>query len=258
LEPLDPGYVYVGPTQATANSCRCSSVYYSLVSACGYCQGRSFIRWSLYNANCSTVYVAVYNQDIPVGVKVPAYAYQNVSILDTFNVTLAQSMGGIESSRSPSATSSSAAVSSTSSGSNNIPAIVGGVIGGVAFLGILAILIVFFLLRSKRKRKSQNYKPSSQQSPKMAFTPNTTASLIPSTMSPPPGSLGSAGKFYDPNDPTTYPSNLFSPYQQQSPSLNQNVTPDYTGNSAPHSLPPQTMPQNTGGRPPQYTGVPEL
>ncbi len=44
LQPLLPGYVYLGPTVANANSCRCSSVYYSLLSACAYCQGRNYLR----------------------------------------------------------------------------------------------------------------------------------------------------------------------------------------------------------------------
>jgi hypothetical protein len=43
-QPLLPDYAYIGPTPAYANLCLCSSVYYSLKSACGYCQGRQFIR----------------------------------------------------------------------------------------------------------------------------------------------------------------------------------------------------------------------
>jgi len=117
LDPLVDGYVYSGPTAANANPCRCSSVYYSMLSACAYCQGQKYLRWisfrtfsfivkyvplpswSEYRPNCSTVYVGVwalnylsccihwlsfslsYNYEIPVGVKVPAYAYQNVSVL---------------------------------------------------------------------------------------------------------------------------------------------------------------------------------
>ena len=42
LSPLLSGYVYAGPPTEFANSCRCSSVYYSMLSACGYCQGRNF------------------------------------------------------------------------------------------------------------------------------------------------------------------------------------------------------------------------
>jgi hypothetical protein len=77
----------------------------------------------------------------------------------------------------------------------NTAAIVGGVVGGVAFLGILAVLIVFFVVRSKRKPKPQTYESSFQQSSKMPLTSNTTAS--PSIMSSPagaPSTLGATSK----------------------------------------------------------------
>ena len=45
LEPLPSGYVYSGPRPESATSCRCSSVFYSTLSACGYCQGRNYLRW---------------------------------------------------------------------------------------------------------------------------------------------------------------------------------------------------------------------
>ena len=43
LEPLAEGYIYSGPTVANTNACRCSSVYYSLLSACAYCQGQKYL-----------------------------------------------------------------------------------------------------------------------------------------------------------------------------------------------------------------------
>ena len=44
LEPLPSSdYEYIGPTVDNVNSCRCSSVYYSLLSACAYCQGRNYL-----------------------------------------------------------------------------------------------------------------------------------------------------------------------------------------------------------------------
>ena len=43
LSPLPSGYVYLGPDAAYATACRCSTVYYSLLSACGSCQGRNFV-----------------------------------------------------------------------------------------------------------------------------------------------------------------------------------------------------------------------
>jgi len=44
LVPLRSGNVYSGPSLTTANACRCSSVYYSLLSACAHCQGRGYLQ----------------------------------------------------------------------------------------------------------------------------------------------------------------------------------------------------------------------
>jgi hypothetical protein len=270
LDPLPVDYVYSPPTVENQNSCKCSSVYYSLLSGCAYCQDRSFRGWSLYVTNCSTVYLTTYNHDLPVGVKVPAYAYLNVSISGTFNATLAYSVTGTESSRPPSSNTQSPTQSSTSTSTStavaasatNTPAIIGGAVGGVIGLGLIATLIIFLVLRSKRKsHQSVDYNSTlqQQQTPNMAFTPNTTTSLLHSTMSPPPGS---PGMLYNPNDPSTYPvndPNMYSPQRQQSPPIQNAMPNNLTGNSSQNYVPPQTMPmpQPGGGRP-QYSGVPEL
>jgi hypothetical protein len=113
---LGSGYIYSAPTVANQNGCRCNTVYYSLLSGCGYCQGGEFYslflfqhftsRWliclyqvdifskELYEGLCHGVSVKLfaarhilnsllvsYPEQIPVGVFVPAYAYQNVSVL---------------------------------------------------------------------------------------------------------------------------------------------------------------------------------
>jgi hypothetical protein len=70
---------YQGPTVAQANQCGCSSVFYSLLSACAECQsgkiltyaqvslGRLFYllkyraSWSAFKANCNTVYVPMWD-----------------------------------------------------------------------------------------------------------------------------------------------------------------------------------------------------
>ena len=44
LTSLEPGYVYIGPTVFHANTCQCNTVYYSMLSACGLCQDRDYIR----------------------------------------------------------------------------------------------------------------------------------------------------------------------------------------------------------------------
>ena len=43
FDPLPSGYVYWGPRAGNATPCSCSTVSYSLLSACGYCQSRSFL-----------------------------------------------------------------------------------------------------------------------------------------------------------------------------------------------------------------------
>jgi hypothetical protein len=83
LDPLEPYYIYIGPTKENQDSCRCSSVYYSLLSGCAHCQGRENLRWillqtislsithypcfssrwSIYSANCTTVYIGVWAFD---------------------------------------------------------------------------------------------------------------------------------------------------------------------------------------------------
>jgi hypothetical protein len=277
LQPLSTGYVYLGPSVANANSCRCSSVYYSLLSGCAYCQGRNYIKWSAYNVNCSTVYSQVFIQPIPVGVKVPTWAYQNVDVSDNFNVTLAQNTKGIESSRAAAVSSTGSKTSTgqgpsdtgaaASSNSTNIPAIVGGAVGGIVGLALIGGLIAFLIVQ--RKKASTTSYQQGFQPQNMTYTPNTTASLVPPTRSPPPGS---PARVYDPNDPATYPAvdghntgngsfHTYAgadPYRQQSPFTPQSVVAsNYTGNSAQQYMPPsQNMP--THGTPNRYTGAPEL
>ncbi|KAG7447980.1 uncharacterized protein BT62DRAFT_746093 [Guyanagaster necrorhizus] len=61
VTPLSEGQLYAGPTLEQANSCRCSSVFYSLISACALCQGRTYERWSLFDLNCTD------SVNVPVG-----------------------------------------------------------------------------------------------------------------------------------------------------------------------------------------------
>ena len=46
IDPLPPGYSYIGPSGADdSDLCKCSTVGYSLISACGGCQGQSWITY---------------------------------------------------------------------------------------------------------------------------------------------------------------------------------------------------------------------
>ncbi|KAI0950181.1 hypothetical protein AcV7_008727 [Taiwanofungus camphoratus] len=69
-----PGHTcyYSGPMVAQADACTCSSVAYSLVSACAYCQDGS--KWT-YNCSSSEVVNGQYSHDIPGGTAFPAWAY---------------------------------------------------------------------------------------------------------------------------------------------------------------------------------------
>ena len=54
LAPLETGNVYLGPDPLSANSCRCNTVYYSLLSACAYCQNGIYLEWIyLSSTECS-------------------------------------------------------------------------------------------------------------------------------------------------------------------------------------------------------------
>ena len=116
MPPLSTGLVYLGPTPGAANGCRCSSVFYSLISACASCQSDQFLKCvhlAIFNTTdqitsndpsggrrtTSTVlrciqecallshilHSTVWNFlsfpfDIPAGTKVPHWAYLDVVV----------------------------------------------------------------------------------------------------------------------------------------------------------------------------------
>jgi hypothetical protein len=45
IQPLPQGYSYTGPTAGTSNTCKCSTVAYSLLSACDACQGSTWFKY---------------------------------------------------------------------------------------------------------------------------------------------------------------------------------------------------------------------
>lgn len=248
VPPLGEEQVYRGPDPTAANSCRCSMVFYAMVSTCAACQGQSWVTWSSYNANCTNVYVG-FPQGIPAGTAVPNYAYQNFTRTDKFDITIAQGDTGPES-VAPSGTGTPRASQSSGGGGGgtNAGAIAGGVVGGVVGLGIIAG-VVFWLLRRRNAQRNTvvPVNPSSDPltPPPMSYVGGSNMDY-PTT--PPP-------KLYDPSDPSTFPS---SPANSGS-----NV---YTTTSSPpplayhpqqpllHQMPqPQTM--NHAGH---YSGAPEV
>ncbi|KAJ8699957.1 hypothetical protein PTI98_003030 [Pleurotus ostreatus] len=189
VPPLGEEQVYRGPDPTAANSCRCSMVFYAMVSTCAACQGQSWVTWSSYNANCTNVYVG-FPQGIPAGTAVPNYAYQNFTRTDKFDITIAQEDSGPES-VAPSGTGTPRASQSSGGGGGgtNAGAIAGGVVGGVVGLGIIAG-VVFWLLRRRNAQR------------------NTVVPVNPSSdpLTPPPMSyVGGSNMDY----PTTPPPKLY-------------------------------------------------
>ncbi|KAF8518539.1 hypothetical protein BU17DRAFT_90880 [Hysterangium stoloniferum] len=193
---IPKGDLYIGPDVGYSNRCICSSVTYSMVSACGACQGASEIRWSNWIKNCTDTDITLgqYPLSIPPGISIPAWAFLNVTELNTWDPTASLTS---HNSGNPdiSATSKSKPKSST-----NVAAIAGGAAGGVVFIIIIIGLIVFFMRRNRKAgvRMEQIAYPGAMQSPPPSvrpFYPNGTPPVLDQ-------------KPYDPSDASTFPKNL--------------------------------------------------
>ncbi|KAG0700535.1 hypothetical protein DFH29DRAFT_617442 [Suillus ampliporus] len=264
--PLPVGTHYTGPMVPQANACECSTVTYSLISACGDCQNSTLlpVSWSAWSYNCSVagtpVYISVYPSDIPSGTLVPNWAYQNVSA-GTFDPVLAQQIGDSPESSatvvvqsissvthstsvsaslttsSPTTATGSSTASASSSSSSNVGAITGGVVGGIVGLAAIVGLATWFFVKRRRSSKA----------PPAAFSDigggpgyiqNVNSNPHPFSMQQP--------RLYDPADPTTFPTSPpFPTVLTTSSSIYQNP-----------SIPSHIFSQQS--RPGQYTGAPEI
>ncbi|KAJ3783929.1 hypothetical protein GGU10DRAFT_359575 [Lentinula aff. detonsa] len=238
---LNSSEPYSGPSLgAQANACQCSSVMYILLSACGACQGGSFITWSAYIQNCSSIYPTIFPENIPSGTKVPRWAYQNVTAEDDFNPTEAQAVGDAPESTGTAPPTGSTSVSTptvTSSALNqgkktNAGAIAGGVVGGVVVL-LLAVAALLYLRRRQRHRKKRaaaanviDDKPRPYPvGPVSSDTIDTGTGFHASI---PTMSMPSAGmRLYNPSDPSTFPPTALS--TSPSPPANHSPQSSETG-----------------------------
>ncbi|KAH7929702.1 hypothetical protein BV22DRAFT_1029104 [Leucogyrophana mollusca] len=231
-------YEYTPPQVVT--QCECNTVLYSLVSACGGCQGAEWVTWQYWITNCSgNTYNEEYPRPLPSQTEVPAWAYLGLTNGTWDPVAAQQDLSAPESSASavPSSTaistpSTSASTTSTPTPkSSNVGAIVGGVVGGVVGLAILSILIFLFLRRRSRSTGSDttsgkmmhpDHAPMSQSYPH-DFNVSQAYGQPDQT------------KLYNPDDPTTFP-------RSPEPSV------VYTASTLPVSP----------TRPGHFTGAPEL
>ncbi|KAF9469205.1 hypothetical protein BDZ94DRAFT_1243948 [Collybia nuda] len=165
---IPPGNHYLGPQFVQADACKCSTVTYSLISACGGCQNRTFTSWANWSLNCPVLYVTLYPKPIPIGTDVPSWAYLNVTKTNnTFDPVAAHNNAANTppTSLSASLPSNTAHVSSSSTSdrpakASNAGAIAGGVVGGIVGLVIIALIIFWFFLRNgsswKRRSRAQD------------------------------------------------------------------------------------------------------
>ncbi|KAH9955177.1 hypothetical protein BGW80DRAFT_1396266 [Lactifluus volemus] len=235
LPALNQGSSYRGPDVGNSDLCRCSTVVYSLLSACGGCQEESWISWYDYSTNCTRGQppASSFPNPVSVGTRVPNWALIDVTVQGSWNPTQSLAVGdlpevlggeminpGTSTSISTSSSSSTSSVvtssqtmgSATSSStpgtggsSSNVRAISGGIAGGLVALSAAA-LITFFFLRRRRV----------QQGPPASVFDGTPQPVMGQVQSPPPDdgafvppSLPAASttpmRLYDPNDPTTFP-----------------------------------------------------
>ncbi|KAH9059771.1 hypothetical protein EDB87DRAFT_742134 [Lactarius vividus] len=214
IDPLPQGSLYRGPNVNQSNLCECNSVVYSLVSACGACQGSAqWIPWSQWILNCTTVSTdGTYPKSIPAGTRIPHWAYLEVSTADTWDATAAQNAviflcakdtpegtaTTVSSTSVPSSTTSPS--SSPNKSSSSTGAIAGGVVGGVVGATVLVGLIIWY---TRRRR----WRAVAQPSPFMTDAPHVAVAFgLPDL-----GTSTSMPKYYDPSDPSTFPPSLRSP-----------------------------------------------
>ncbi|TFK30082.1 hypothetical protein FA15DRAFT_699637 [Coprinopsis marcescibilis] len=213
LPPLtNPRQFYTGPKVDEQNSCRCSSVVYSLMSACSRCQGGSILQWLPYSANCSTKFHGSYPMPIPEGVAVPRWAYMDVEVeRNIFQSSAAVAIAGEVTSADnapPTIPIPEAPSAQEPQKTSNVGAITGGVVGGVVFLALIGILAGFFLRRRKQTVEAEKPpdldKADSYGVDALALGDESfnTHQFTGTTLSAPAPPL----KLYDPDDPSTFPS----------------------------------------------------
>lgn len=164
---LVPDSEYAG---GGTSSCQCNMVVYSLISACGACQGHNYVDWSVWSKNCPQTYIE-FPENIPSNTSIPKWAR---APLDTvkWNETLARQIAGVLPSSSSSVsvpiTSSLSTFTegSTSSSANGaegtttpavspsharlqIGVLVGSLVGSVTLLAALVGLVFFWRRRGK-------------------------------------------------------------------------------------------------------------
>ncbi|KAH9973125.1 hypothetical protein BGW80DRAFT_1445663 [Lactifluus volemus] len=224
---------YIGPAPYEGNACKCSTVAYSLLSACAACQYALWISWSEYTRNCQGIDLSrpeteklapSYLFAIPNGTSVPYWALIDVTVEGIWNLNESRAVGNIPEagpgavintpassailSSSFQATHSPTATSSKSRGSSsNVGAIAGGVVGGIVVLAATAF--IFFFLGRRMHRQGSPTAPVFDPTPQPLMDEVRPQSSDGGAFVPPPlpDTRAPPIRPYDPDDPTTFPWN---------------------------------------------------
>ncbi|KAI9438021.1 hypothetical protein H4582DRAFT_1952181 [Lactarius indigo] len=149
------GDSYSPPTKEKvqqANSCWCSTVILSLLSACGECQFGLSTSWTEWSQNCTgTVEISTFPNPVPVATRVPRWALLDITLANFWNATAAQIVGD-----TPEILQGAPIEPSSGSGSGtNTAAIAGGVTGGALAIAAVVGLVFAFWRRRRRWRAEQ-------------------------------------------------------------------------------------------------------
>ncbi|KAF9260357.1 hypothetical protein L218DRAFT_989630 [Marasmius fiardii PR-910] len=226
IPPLPEGYYYSGVNVAGVTPCVCNTVYYTMLSLCGLCQGGDADKFNLWSANCTQTSSSTFPSPLPSGLRVPHYAYLP---LDPFNQTVdlraLQADTGAERTgtagiRTPTTTSRRP----TSTFGDDDPfgnfdndvhdlekrvgIIAGCVVAGVWVIWAIGAGLIWWICRRQSRRMygppSQLYQNNTGMSGYTAVAPSSPPPNGTFPPAPPsPGMLSE--KVYDPNDPRTFP-----------------------------------------------------
>ncbi|KAH9955180.1 hypothetical protein BGW80DRAFT_375632 [Lactifluus volemus] len=176
---LPQGRAYNGPAYGDNTLCKCSTIVYSLLSACDACQGDPWFNWKDFSGNCTAGQPASsFPVPVPAGIRVPQWALIDITVEGTWDSTQSYAVGDLPevlpgalingtststssvipsstattstsssiSSSEPTdtATSSSPSPSSSAGSSSNVGAIRGGVAGGLVAVSAAALILFFF------------------------------------------------------------------------------------------------------------------
>ncbi|KAI0754394.1 hypothetical protein C8Q80DRAFT_1138831 [Daedaleopsis nitida] len=273
VDALKPGWFYDGPEDKDpfeSTPCDCNTVLYSTYAACAICQGAEIDPWPIYRTNCTQIYNGSYPEPVPGGTAIPAWAFLDVIQNSTFNVDAAQALAAqnvpdfmgnktsvplsantsalassitaanTDPSSSPSAGSAPVGATLETHGSD-VGAVAGAAVGGTIGVLLTAALIIFVIVRHRRRTNRSRSDSSSCSDTTVASTENV--------FSPTSTKSAKSNMLYNVNDPRTFP----PPLTYGSP-----LTPSVSSGAATIAQPHAVPSPGVGGVVSFYRGFPQV